>query len=147
MIQTSMKYRPEWAGSAWKSVKQQQPFPKVCASLTIICGQCVIASLRLWPDIVISFGDKTNIRTLICLAGTGIPTIISERVHPKYHRLEWVWEIARRIVYRRAAALVVQTKEAEFWFKTYVSVNRIVVIPNAVRKLGDMFKERWAQRD
>lgn len=43
--------------------------------------------VALNPDVVLSFIDATNVRVLACLVGTGIPVIVSERIHPEHHAI------------------------------------------------------------
>ena len=83
------------------------------------------------PDIVISFVDKTNITTLFACLGTGIPVIVSERVDVRHYSIGPMWEVLRRIAYRFASALVVQTKDIAGAF-SYLRRVRRVVIPNPV---------------
>jgi GalNAc-alpha-(1->4)-GalNAc-alpha-(1->3)-diNAcBac-PP-undecaprenol alpha-1,4-N-acetyl-D-galactosaminyltransferase len=97
-----------------------------------------IAAMRrriraLEPDIVISFMDLVNVWTLLCLLGTGIPVIVSERVHPAYNSISRAWKVARRLIYPIADAVIVQTKEGAEWFRRWTRVKRLVVVPNAVR--------------
>jgi GalNAc-alpha-(1->4)-GalNAc-alpha-(1->3)-diNAcBac-PP-undecaprenol alpha-1,4-N-acetyl-D-galactosaminyltransferase len=93
------------------------------------------AILKSRPDLVISFMDLTNVRTLVALAGTGIPIIISERTHPHYNPISWFWSFARRLVYPFSAALVVQTQSVAQWAQHVVPACKISVIPNFVRNI------------
>jgi glycosyltransferase involved in cell wall biosynthesis len=65
--------------------------------------------------------------------GTGIPVIVSERVHPAYNSISRAWKIARRLIYPIADAVTVQTEEGAEWFRRWTWVRRLVVVPNAVR--------------
>lgn len=58
------------------------------------------------PDVIISFMPETNVRTLLALAGTGIPVIITEHSVPGYDRVSTIWQRLRRLLYSRAARLV-----------------------------------------
>ena len=60
------------------------------------------------PDVVISFMDRTNVLTLIATIGTRWPVIVSDRTasDPTSSR---IWRGMRRISYRRAYRIVVQT--------------------------------------
>jgi glycosyltransferase involved in cell wall biosynthesis len=86
------------------------------------------------PDVIVSFIDQTNIRVLTAAAGTGVPVIVSERTHPGHHSLQAHWEWARRLTYRMAAAVVVQTDAAASWFRANVETRKLCIIPNAVRR-------------
>ena len=101
-----------------------------------------IAAMRrrlqaLEPDVVLSFMDLVNVWTLICLFGTGIPVIVSERVHPAYNSISRVWKAARRLIYPIADAVAIQTEEGADWFRRWTRVKRLVVVPNAVRYSQD----------
>src|ERR1043166_7612998 len=82
------------------------------------------------PDAVVSFIDKTNLRVLGCLLGTGIPVIVSERIHPEHHPPSRAWRRARQLIYPFAGAVVVQTRDIADWFSDHTSARRLVVIPN-----------------
>jgi GalNAc-alpha-(1->4)-GalNAc-alpha-(1->3)-diNAcBac-PP-undecaprenol alpha-1,4-N-acetyl-D-galactosaminyltransferase len=90
------------------------------------------------PDVVLSFVDQTNIRTILCLLGTGVPVIISERVHPAYVTLSPVWRLARQFAYPLADAVTVQTEDGAAWLRRRTYVRRPIVIANAVRYQRDL---------
>jgi glycosyltransferase involved in cell wall biosynthesis len=89
--------------------------------------------LALRPDVVLSFIEQTNIRTIGCLAGSGIPVVVSERIHPGHHPLPRSWSLLRRMLYRFASAVVVQNEDIARWFRTSVATRRLLIIPNAIR--------------
>jgi phenylacetate-CoA ligase len=89
------------------------------------------AILGIAPDCVLSLGDKTNAVVLFSLIGTGIPTVISERIDPRQCFLGMGWELARRVLYPSAGALVVQTSEVVPWGNRVTRGGQVVVIPNA----------------
>ena len=69
------------------------------------------------PDVVLSFIDQTNIRTILCLLGTKVPVIISERLHPAHNPISRAWRIARQLTYPLADAVTVQTEDGAAWFR------------------------------
>lgn len=87
---------------------------------------------RLRPDVVLSFLDVANVMTLLATATLHLPVVISERVHPARHRLRWPLRLLRRLLYRRAEALVVQTDGVAAWARRLVPPGRVVRIPNPV---------------
>lgn len=89
--------------------------------------------LALKPDVVLSFIEQTNIRTIGCLIGTGIPVFVSERTHPGHHAMPWVWTTLRRIAYPLASGVIVQNENIADWFRASIPTRRLVTIPNAVR--------------
>ncbi len=94
--------------------------------------------VSLKPDAVVSFIDQINMLTIISLFGTGIPVIVSERVHPGYNPITRAWLFARYLIYPLANAITVQTTEGADWIRRHMWVKRPVVIPNAVRHLEDL---------
>jgi GalNAc-alpha-(1->4)-GalNAc-alpha-(1->3)-diNAcBac-PP-undecaprenol alpha-1,4-N-acetyl-D-galactosaminyltransferase len=91
------------------------------------------AILALKPDVVLSLIEQTNVRTIGSLVGTGVPVIVSERTHPGYHAIPRLWAFLRRVSYRYASAVVVQSVDIADWFRKSVPTRRLVTIPNAVR--------------
>ncbi len=87
------------------------------------------------PQVVLSLADQTNLRMLASLIGTGIWVIACERTDPRRHRVGLPWRWARRLLYPRAAAVVVQTEAVAGWARAFVPARRVHVIPNFVRDL------------
>jgi GalNAc-alpha-(1->4)-GalNAc-alpha-(1->3)-diNAcBac-PP-undecaprenol alpha-1,4-N-acetyl-D-galactosaminyltransferase len=85
------------------------------------------------PDRIVAFIDGTNVLALLAAWGTGIPVIVSERVDPGHHAIPVPWRILRRLTYRWAKAIVLQTRAAASHFpKSWAA--RIAVVPNPVPK-------------
>lgn len=82
------------------------------------------------PDVVISFIAKNNVLVLASLFGTRVPIIVSERTFPVAHGVHGVWRVMYRLLYPRAAAVVVQTQRCAGLLATLA--RRIAVIPNPV---------------
>ena len=80
-------------------------------------------------DLVLSFMDIPNVITLLAARGLRVATVVTEHVHPGYHRIGRVWEILRRFTYPRAGALVCVSKPVAEWFRSRSRVNARV-IPN-----------------
>ena len=90
---------------------------------------------ELQPDVVVSFIDWSNILTILACFGLHTRLIISERVHPAYHRnLSTPWKVLRRVLYRRADVVVAQTKEVAHWLDGKCGT-KAQTIPNALRDL------------
>jgi GalNAc-alpha-(1->4)-GalNAc-alpha-(1->3)-diNAcBac-PP-undecaprenol alpha-1,4-N-acetyl-D-galactosaminyltransferase len=82
------------------------------------------------PDVVLSFINATNTLTLIATRGLNLPVVVSERVYPP---LEWTGalrRLLRKVSYRLADVLVVQTEAAARWGEHLGGVRRIEVIAN-----------------
>jgi GalNAc-alpha-(1->4)-GalNAc-alpha-(1->3)-diNAcBac-PP-undecaprenol alpha-1,4-N-acetyl-D-galactosaminyltransferase len=93
------------------------------------------AVLSSRPDAVLSFCEMTNVRVVFALLGTRIPVIVSERVDPRMHRIGRAWNVLRRMAYRRARHVVVQTDAVARWAGEFVRRDAITVIPNFARMI------------
>lgn len=82
------------------------------------------------PSAVISFMDRTNVVTLLASVGAGWPVIVADRTaaDPGSGRL---WQLLRRITYRLADAIVVQTEGSRRALPVRLQ-SRSVAIPNPV---------------
>ena len=87
------------------------------------------------PDVVISFIEKTNILVLLSTIASHIPVVACERTDPRYHKIERVWAVLRQVLYRRAAALVVQTEGLRGWAEGLVHHHAVYVIPNPIAQI------------
>jgi len=92
---------------------------------------------RTGPDVIVSFMTETNVLALLAARFTGIPVVVSERVHPGRHLMYLTpsvqrrFRLSRKCTYRFASALVVQTEEIADWFKATHGLDSLV-IPNPV---------------
>jgi glycosyltransferase involved in cell wall biosynthesis len=86
----------------------------------------------LAPDVVVSFIDQMNVVVLLASAGLGLPVVISERTDPRMRAIGRPWAALRKLVYRRAAVLVVQTAPVAEWALAVIDPERIAVLPNPI---------------
>jgi GalNAc-alpha-(1->4)-GalNAc-alpha-(1->3)-diNAcBac-PP-undecaprenol alpha-1,4-N-acetyl-D-galactosaminyltransferase len=93
------------------------------------------------PDVVVSFIDQVNILALVSLFGTGIPVVVSERLHPGYNPISRAWLMLRHVVYPLARTVTVQTTDGADWLRRHMWVRPPVVIPNAVRFEHDLAQD------
>src|SRR5690606_32746397 len=84
------------------------------------------------PDAVVSFGDVTNVLTILSSLGLGVPVIVSERTDPRRHPLAPEWRALRRITYPRADAVVMQTRALTDWCREFLPMDRVRAIANPV---------------
>lgn len=84
------------------------------------------------PDTVISFIDATNVLTLLALPAGKPPVIVCERIHPAFHTLSPHWKLLRRLVYPRAARVVMLTGDSLKWAAEHFPGWKSAVIPNPV---------------
>jgi len=88
---------------------------------------------ELAPDVVISFFADISSITLLAVRKLDIPVIVSERNHPLHHFIPYRWKIARRMLYRRADRLVIQSGEMiPFYHRLGVDTT---VIANPLREV------------
>src|SRR4029077_10492343 len=71
------------------------------------------------PEVILSFLDTTNVRMLLASIGTGIPVIVSERTDPTQSSLGRSVKLLRRLLYKRASAVVVLTPGIARWAKSF----------------------------
>ncbi|WP_411280385.1 glycosyltransferase family 4 protein [Gemmatimonas sp.] len=88
------------------------------------------------PDVILSFMDRTNISTLLAVRGLDIPVVISERTDPRRNGVDTAWSMLRRVAYRWATGLVVQTERVRPWAEAHVSPARVHVIGNPLREVA-----------
>jgi glycosyltransferase involved in cell wall biosynthesis len=94
------------------------------------------------PDVVLSFITESNVLTIFAAAGLHVRVVVSERTSPVVHfRLEPHWRTLRRLCYRWADKVVVQTTDAAKWVAENCGVDP-VVIPNPLRIMPDIARER-----
>ena len=84
------------------------------------------------PDVIVSFIDTMNVLVLIAAAGLGAPVVVSERIDPRKYPLGAVWETLRRLTYRYASGLVVQTESVAQWARGIAEQRHVIVIPNPI---------------
>ncbi|HVX06243.1 MAG TPA: glycosyltransferase family 4 protein [Rhodanobacteraceae bacterium] len=83
------------------------------------------------PDAVISFVSNTNALVMIAATGLRVPVIVTERQFIGAEPSRLVWTLLRRLLYRRAAAVVAQTRRCADELELRVG-RAVKVIPNPV---------------
>jgi GalNAc-alpha-(1->4)-GalNAc-alpha-(1->3)-diNAcBac-PP-undecaprenol alpha-1,4-N-acetyl-D-galactosaminyltransferase len=101
---------------------------------------------KIAPDAVLSFMDITNIMVLVAAVGTGARVVVAERTDPSMSDTpSRPWRLARRLLYRWAHTVAVQTIPVADWVKNQCGTHRVAVIPNFIRPLpeprGD--RQKW----
>lgn len=86
------------------------------------------------PDVVLSFIDVANVVTLLATRGLDVPVVVAERVYPPLNEIPGHYKWLRRKLYRRAAAVVVQTSEVAAWVRTVAPAERVQILANAVTR-------------
>lgn len=96
--------------------------------------------------IVLSFGEFTNIQVLCATRFMGLRCVVSERTDPSRHEVGAIWRMLRRLTYRMADALVVQTDALLPWARAVAGKKRARVIPNPVRDMRHVISTPPAER-
>jgi GalNAc-alpha-(1->4)-GalNAc-alpha-(1->3)-diNAcBac-PP-undecaprenol alpha-1,4-N-acetyl-D-galactosaminyltransferase len=87
------------------------------------------------PDVALAFMETANVLLVLSTRGLQTPAVVAERTDPAMNTgVAAPWRIARRVLYRRAAAVVAQTTAAAQWLRQECAVQPIV-IGNALRPL------------
>lgn len=87
---------------------------------------------RISPCVVVSFAARINIITQLSLVGLKIPVVVSERNDPYKDGRGFVVDLFTRIFYKRAKAVVFQTRQAASFFKNY-NLKNTYILPNPVK--------------
>lgn len=84
------------------------------------------------PDVVVSFLTNVNVNVLIASMGMDVPIVVSERTNPVYSQSAGkVLQLLRRLTYRRARCVVMQTHASVGPFKALVpGLREVAVVPN-----------------
>lgn len=91
-------------------------------------GDALLANLRrilavrraivaVKPDALLSFMTSMNVLTVLASVGLCVRVVASERVDPASYSSGRVWNQLRLCTYRHLDALVVQTADAQRWFR------------------------------
>lgn len=86
------------------------------------------------PDAVISFTTTANLLTVLAARGWRIPIIVSERAFVGAQPPRGMWRFVYRTLYRRAAAVVAQTRRGAVDLEARLN-RQVMVIPNPVSDL------------
>jgi GalNAc-alpha-(1->4)-GalNAc-alpha-(1->3)-diNAcBac-PP-undecaprenol alpha-1,4-N-acetyl-D-galactosaminyltransferase len=82
------------------------------------------------PDVVISFGDRSNVRALLATIRQRWPIIVADRTSAQ-PMSGWAWRWLRLLTYRRADGYVLQTQAMARTTPRFLR-SRATVIPNPV---------------
>lgn len=81
------------------------------------------------PDLILAMPEKVNVWTVLCLRGTGVPVVVSERNDPRRHPENRIKRALRTLIYPFADGFVFQTQQAADCFSRKIRA-RGVVLPN-----------------
>lgn len=81
------------------------------------------------PDLIVSFGDTTNVLALIASRMLGVPIVVTEHVDPERHPIGWAWQMLRRLTYPCADTVTVLTERMG---RHFPYARRVAVVPNPI---------------
>jgi glycosyltransferase involved in cell wall biosynthesis len=84
------------------------------------------------PDVVISFMDTNNVRTLLATRNRRVPVIVTEHTDPSLKRLHPAWRHLRLLTYPRASRVVVLSESSKCFFPGRIRAIT-EIIPNPVQ--------------
>ena len=97
---------------------------------------------RIWkevkPDVIVSFIRKNNLMAIASAAPLGIPVVVSVRSAPERELKGFGFKTISFLLFRQAAGVVLQTREAYNFFPGYIRA-KAVVLPNSINP--DFLKE------
>ncbi len=85
------------------------------------------------PDVVVAFLTHVNVAALMATIGIAVPVVVSERTFPPANPVGFLLTQFRKLLYPRAAAVVLQTDQGLEWLKSACGRSRGVVIANPVQ--------------
>ncbi|MES2306083.1 MAG: glycosyltransferase [Gemmatimonadota bacterium] len=91
------------------------------------------------PSVAVGFTTHASILTAFAAAHQGVPCVVTERNFPPSNPIGAVWSTLRRVAYRRATIIAMQTERAAAWARKEWDAERVVVVPNPLT--GDLLRE------
>ena len=90
---------------------------------------------RIWkevkPDVIVSFIRKNNLMAIASAAPLGIPVVVSVRSAPERELKGFGFKTISFLLFRQAAGVILQTREAYNFFPGYIRA-KAVVLPNSI---------------
>jgi GalNAc-alpha-(1->4)-GalNAc-alpha-(1->3)-diNAcBac-PP-undecaprenol alpha-1,4-N-acetyl-D-galactosaminyltransferase len=87
-------------------------------------------------EVVLGMVGTTNILSVLAARGLGRRIIISERNDPRRQSLGKIWDMLRRLLYRRADLVVANSRNALAGLEEYVPAQKLRWLPNPLRAAG-----------
>lgn len=85
-------------------------------------------------DLVIAFTITANVLSILSSRRLKLRTIISERSNPNIYIPNALWRTLRKLTYKHANWLVVQTEKNRSNFKAMTPIEKIAILPNPISK-------------
>tara|TARA_R110000764_G_scaffold28677_2_gene67528 strand:+ start:4205 stop:5308 length:1104 start_codon:yes stop_codon:yes gene_type:complete len=98
-------------------------------------------------QLLIGFLTSANVLSVLASKKNGIPSIISERIHPNKTKTAYIWRVLRKFTYPKANFLTVQTKEIQEFYFTSIEKENIVILPNPISEELSMMRDNNRDRE
>ena len=95
---------------------------------------------------VVSFVERTNVLAAFASVGLRKRLVLAERTDPRAHMIGTLWNRLRRVAYRMADIVVVQTRSVREWAVEFLPEERVKVIPNPVNARVAEPPVKWDDR-
>jgi GalNAc-alpha-(1->4)-GalNAc-alpha-(1->3)-diNAcBac-PP-undecaprenol alpha-1,4-N-acetyl-D-galactosaminyltransferase len=86
------------------------------------------------PNFILSFGEYWNSFVMLALLGLNCPIFLSDRCRPDKY-LGFFHQNLRRVLYRFATGIIVQTEKAKEIYETFLHHSCIKIIGNPIREI------------
>jgi len=100
---------------------------------------------KIKPHVIVSFIDRTNISVLFASIGLSSSVVVSERNDPSQYSIGALWECTRRVIYRTAKVVWVQTEQVKQLLNTKWRLKNVVVLANPLSNIDTNFLS-WNSR-
>jgi len=94
----------------------------------VVALRCALRAFR--PDTVVAMMTSAGVLATLATRGLNCRVIVSERIYPPLYPLGWIWNLLRRVAYRRACRVVMLTREGLNWLEKEIPGAKGAVIPN-----------------
>lgn len=95
---------------------------------------------KIKPDVLLSYGEWFNPFVILSTRFLNVPLFVLERMGPEIY-LGFIVETSRRMLYRYASGVIVQTAIAAELLKKKTGVSNIGIIPNPVNVVNTIKKK------
>jgi len=102
---------------------------------------------KLSPEVVLPFLGVINILTILSAIRLNTRVVISERNDPALDRLGFGWDLLRKILYRYADVVSVNSKGALSALKNYVPAYKLTFVPNPIQSDVGITKDEDRQNE
>ncbi|TDU40014.1 GalNAc-alpha-(1-_4)-GalNAc-alpha-(1-_3)-diNAcBac-PP-undecaprenol alpha-1,4-N-acetyl-D-galactosaminyltransferase [Gelidibacter sediminis] len=98
-------------------------------------------------DVIIGFMTTPNLFAIIISKLLRIPSIISERIHPKYSDISNLMFKLRIFLYPFSSLLIIQTKEILNYFSKFMRENSLLIIKNPISNELSVLKNKSISKE